>query len=196
MEVKSNLTAYRPLLGLLTVKDINFIEHYINSWLPKHAMRLRATNRRYGIYESGGIDIYFTAGATAEILLREKTEDAKEKIRQEITRIKREAAASVDLTPLIDTFLEQVDRNYQAFLRNLGQAIKARAETEVFAPQSNQSEFWQQVDNRFGKGPGYKQDVITMYQDRLTDNQVPEYLQEQTRKGWEAFVDGILSFFG
>jgi hypothetical protein len=69
-------------------------------------------------------------------------------------------------------------------------------ETEVFAPQSNQSEFWQHVNSLWGKGSGYKNNVKAMYQEQMSTRQVPEYLLEQARKEWEAFVDGILSFFG
>jgi hypothetical protein len=194
--VKDKLRTYRQMLGGFTLAHLDFGEHYMEAWMPKHAMRLRATNRRYGKYALADIDIYFTAGAKAEKLLGDMTQNWKQEIRQEIARIKQEAVASADLTPLIDTFLDQLDRDYQAFLENLGQAIESRMETEVFAPQSNQSEFWQHVNSLWGKGSGYKNNVKAMYQEQMSTRQVPEYLLEQARKEWEAFVDGILSFFG
>jgi hypothetical protein len=67
---------------------------------------------------------------------------------------------------------------------------------EVFAPQSSESTFWQSVENRWGKGPGYKHDVISMYQAQLEDEEVPWYLQQRARERWSEFLDGILAFFG
>lgn len=193
IEVKDNLKGYRQLIGMASD---TFINQYLESWMPKHVMRLRATNRRHGIYKYGNINIYFSASAVTAFLIRGITEAHKNEIRQEIARIEKEASARVDLQPLVRTFLDQIDRDYEQFIEIVGESVLDYLKAEVFAPQSSESTFWQSVENRWGKGPGYKHDVISMYQAQLEDEEVPWYLQQRARERWSEFLDGILAFFG
>lgn len=192
--VKDDLKLYRVLMGMLPADTLNFTKTYLNSWMPKHAGTLRAINRRYGIYDDK--NIYISAGSTAEMLARKHTEQLKQAIQQLISRPMEEAEAKDDLQPLVESFLKQVDTDYESFLTAVAQRLQEHMTNTVFAPRSHQNEFWRQVSDRFGKGKGYKNDVIVMYEDHLADKQVPEYFQKHMAQQWESFVDRIINFFG
>jgi serine/threonine protein kinase len=189
--VKEEIKGYRYQNFVVT----DFTTRYMNSWMPRHAMRLRATNNRYGIYSD--INIYTATKPLVERLVLDILQRPKNNVYQAIERISKSATPEANLQPFISSFLTQIDAYYKDLIVKVGEEMASVLKEDVFAPQSSGSDFWYGVIDRWGKGKGYKQDVIALYEHQLEVKQITDRLQEIAEKRWrELFLDRVLKFFG
>lgn len=159
-------------------------------------MVLRATNNRYGKYELRDIDIYFNGKYIAEKLVRERTKIYKTEIFTAIDWIESEIVEDSKLYPLMQRLRNQIDENYERMAITLGTEIEQLLTEQIFAPQDDEdNEFWQQVIDRWGRGAGYKSDVISQYQDQIQS--VNSHLDRSIQSLWqERIILPILTFLG
>jgi len=146
----------------------DFIRVYVNEEFAKrNHMTVRAINSRYGRYDVRNRDIYYGAISEAKRLLKEIAQPYKDGIIETIKSGMEEA--SPDLQVLIQNLERQVDSGYDDLLREFSTKVSGYLENTVFHPQDRSNAFWQKVQQRWGKGPGYKADVVEMYRDQLID---------------------------
>jgi serine/threonine protein kinase len=171
----------------------DFPERYIRFWRPSHASTLRAVNNRRGRYEPRDIDIYFAGAPTAKDLLQSMSRALKEKIVGTISRLDSEVTEQSDLRALAQAFISRIDTYYEEFIDQVGSQIRAHLAEDTFESH----EFWYGVQNRWGAGPGFSADVISMYRSQLDDDDITEVLAEFATSAWRShFIDRILAFFG
>ncbi|MDF5710881.1 MAG: hypothetical protein PUP90_25205 [Nostoc sp. S4] len=66
---------------------------------------------------------------------------------------------------------------------------------DSLAPQSYSNEFWEYAQNRWGKGFGYRNDVLRQYGNQIDG--VDDWLSERVQELWQQnFMDKILEIFG
>ena len=182
-------------LGNLDLDDRLFLSEYIDM-LPKHHSTLRATNNRYGQYELRGIDIYFNGRYLAERLIRESTKVAKIEIANIISSIEAEISDNSTLYPLMQRQVSQIDLNYESMSIDFSHCIEAILTDKIFAPQDyTDCVFWQNVIDRWGQGPGYKNDVLLSYQEQLES--IDSGFNQLIQTAWrDRVIQNALTFLG
>lgn len=188
-QVREEIKGYHHQNFIVT----DFIEQYIGTWMPKYPTRLRAVNNRHGIYDD--INIYVVVKGLVEGMVRKLFQRPKNKVFEAIGRM-NQPGASTNLKPFIEAFLIQVDAYYEELIEKVGEETVTFLKGKVFAPQSDGNNFWYSVQNRWGKGPGYKDDVIKTYENELEKADATGRLQEIGERLWrEIFFDRVLRFF-
>lgn len=173
----------------------DFVTKYIDKWKLRSPMSLRATNKRFGVYEPRSIDIYFDAVSIVENLARKNMWEPKFRIVQAVESIEDRASDVLNLQPLMQNFKSQIDILYESLVRQLGQDVQEFLKNKIFYPQTLENKFWVNVQIRWGKGSGYKNDVLSMYAEQVEE--VNDYLKNKAQQLWEeSFIKTILAFFG
>jgi len=171
----------------------DFTQRYIRFWLPTYASTLRAVNSRRGRYEPRDIDIYFAADLVAEQLVRDITQRLKNEIKDVIARLDTQSEPGSDLKPIARAFQDRIDAYFEEFIEATGTKLQEFIEKRALG----QEEFWGPVQNRWGKGPHYKDDVVSMYRDQLDEEHVVDKLRKIADHQWkQSFLRRIRSFFG
>ena len=173
-----------------------FFEEYRRPWTDtRHVMTLRATNNRYGEYPPRDIDICYDARPVVEKLVRQVASRRKEKILVVIQSIKDQVSETSELQRLMPLLEERIDRAFEGFVRSAGRTMEKHLMTDVFYPQNENNPFWQEVQDRYGRGPGYREDVLAMYEDEIGDYE--NFLHATVEKLWqEMVIDKVLDFLG
>lgn len=181
--------------GFLNIPKGNiFISKYLDLLGMRHAMTLRATNNRFGVYEPRDIDIYFDSAQVAEQISREIMESPKDKIMDIITDLKENASNVSGLKPMVASFEIQINTLYEALVIEIGRSTMETVK-ESLSSLTRSNPFWVQLQDRFGKGSGFKADVLSMYADKLEE--IDDYFNEVCQNLWEEkLVKKIVEFFG
>jgi len=190
---KEQVKGYR----FLNLPKGNFlIEKYLELWEGKkrYAMQLRATVNRFGVYEFRNIDIYFDAALVAEQLAREFMENPKDQIMNLIADLEENASETSGLKSMVASFETQINYSYEQLVREIGQLIMQTVK-KFLSPLDGSNRFWNNAQNRWGKGSGYKDDVLSMFADEL--EKINDYFNEESQKLWEEkLLKKVVAFFG
>jgi len=130
-------------------------------------MTLRATNNRCGKYPPRDIDVCYDAKPVVEKLVRQLATGRKDKILRVISDIKAQVSETSELKRLMPILEERVNSVFEEFIRETANKMKDNLENVVFYPRDDTNPFWLKVQDRYGKGPGYRADVLNMYENEL-----------------------------
>jgi hypothetical protein len=195
--IVSDLRAKVSQFRQLSVANADrFREEYRRLWQgpgARHPMSLRATNNRYGVYPVRIIDVSYDGVPIAERLVRSATQNSKGKIVELIQEHRDQADENSDLRELFSVLQSQVDQSYDDMVKRAGQAVETQLRNTVFAPSDQSSAFWTNVQNRYGQGKGFRDDVLGMYSDQMED--VERFLRDSAEGLWQTnLVDPVLDF--
>lgn len=193
-EAKQKISEYRHLN--LANAD-RFLELYRGLWEggARHPMTLRATNNRFGVYPHRNIDIYYDAVPITEQLVRTAASRPKEAILEIIRDVRASASPESDLHEILSVLETKVDTSFEEVVRTVGQRVRDHLHAETFAPQDPSNSFWLNVQARYGKGAGYRDDVLSMYADQLDQHE--EFLARAAEDCWRAIlIEPILEYLG
>jgi predicted peroxiredoxin/GTPase SAR1 family protein len=172
----------------------NFELRYKNHLKSYHVMVFRAINNRFGTYDLRGIDIYFDSSSVSEKLLRDKLIESKAEIVGAIEFVEEYSSQSSGVKPVMNILKEQVDELFEKTIIEISQGV-CEYIRDSFAPQSYFNEFWNYAQNRWGKGRGYRDDVLARYGRQM--GEVDDWLAQRVQQLWnQNFMDKILEFFG
>lgn len=198
--IKDSKQKIKEYTKLDFVNADRFFDEYRKPWLKtRHVMTLRATNNRNGVYLPN-IDVYFDAIPVVEELVKQLATGRKEKILKVISGIKEQVSDTSELQRLMPILEERVNTVFKEFIDETANRMKENLENVVFYPQNDTNPFWLRVQDRYGKGPGYRADVLAMYEDQLGDYEGGDYegFLRKTGEGlWEDMViNKVLDFLG
>jgi hypothetical protein len=178
----------------------SFISYYCNkyqAWNTKHAI-----NRRFGIYDERGINIYYDARIVAEGLSEDEmlklfTKDIKKDLESILNDLK---IANKALEAFIPELIHQLDKFYDDFISRVGEKIEEFL-CHKLSPQSNSSEFWTALINEKGKqrnkGETYTGNVRQILESELKSEQnLNLFLQGSAKESWGKLIGKVLEFFG
>ena len=93
----------------------------------------------------------------------------------------------------MQVLLEQVDKFFETLVARVAREM-AEIVKDCLASQSDSNEFWQYAQERWGKGSGYREDVLGHYKTQLKD--CDDLLAECVQAAWtEDFMQELLAFF-
>lgn len=167
----------------------DFRSSYIRKLKSRHVMVFRAINNRYGIYDIRGIDIYSDAEMVSEELLRDKLNESKAEIIGAVEFVEIHASDTSGLKPIMQILKGKVDEDFERIVMKISSDVSNYIK-DKFAPQDDSNEFWEYAQNRWGKGDGYREDVLNQYRIQIID--VNNWLSKRVQELWGNFVNQIL----
>jgi len=156
-------------------------------------MVFRATNNRCGIYEQRGVNIFFDAKSLTEDIVRKCLSEPKSEIVGAIKNTQEAAFEHSGLKPVLQVLRDQIDQLYEEAVIHLGENIRNYLEKDQLAPLDRSNDFWVSVHERWGKGKGYRNDVLDMYKSKISD--VNSFLSQNAQELWQNFMQEVLEFF-
>jgi hypothetical protein len=167
---------------------------FIKDLKSHHVMVFRAINNRCGIYERGGVNIFFDAQSLTEDLIRQRFSEPKSEIVGAIKNTQEAASEHSGLKPVLQVLRDQIDQLYEEAIIKLGEYIRDYLENARLAPLDHSNDFWVNVYERWGNGKGYRNDVLDMYRNKISD--VNNFLSHNSQELWQQFfMQEILEFF-
>ena len=164
-----------------------FFEEYRKPWFDQwHVMTLRATNNRFGEYPPRLIDICYDAKPVVEKLATKVASRRKDKVMEIVRNIQAQSSETSELQRLMPLLEERINEAYNSFIKELANKMVKHLSDDIFYPQDETNEFWLRVQDRYGKGPGYRDDVIAMYEEQMGDYET--FLQRTAEELWEDVV--------
>jgi GTPase SAR1 family protein len=173
--------------------NYNFTERYILKLKSEHISVFRAINRRFGTYDYRSKDIYFDGKNIVKDVVRESLKNPKSKILGAIDLAEKEAHDQATLEPIMKILKRQVNDNYEAIVGQISEDIRTILKDEKLYPQKLYNEFWQDIENRWGKGHGYRDYVLNMYEEKIKD--IDELLKQKIKELWESNINEIIGNF-
>ncbi len=175
-----------------------FIDGYRALWDgpgKRPAPSLRATNNRFGVYPHRDIDIYYDAIPITESLVRRAYSGSKEAVLVIIRGVKDRSPDSSELRALLGVIESRVDSSFEQMVRSVASHMQEYLSKTVFFPANSTNQFWNDVQSRYGKGGGYRDDVLTMYVAQL--DSVEDELRRIAMELWQKLViDPVLEYLG
>lgn len=173
-----------------------FLEEYRALWdgpAKRPAPSLRATNNRFGVYPHKDIDIYYDAVPITEALVRKAYSGSKEAVLGIIRAVNKSSKEGSELRALLGVLEKRVDSSFEEMVRAVAAHMQDYLSKTVFFPPNATNQFWNEVQGRYGKGSGYRDDVLTMYEDQLDGNE--EELKTVALAHWQTLViDPVLEY--
>lgn len=172
----------------------DFESRYKNHLKSYHVMVFRAINNRFGTYGLRDIDIYFDGSTVTEVLLRDRLLESKAEIVGAIEFVEEHASEKSGLKPVMQILREQIDEYFEKTVIEIGQETCDCIRNSL-APQTYSNQFWDYAQNRWGQGPGYRENVLGQYGSQISG--LDDWLVERVQEVWKQnFMDRILEFFG
>lgn len=172
----------------------NFENRYKNHLKSYNVMVFRAINNRFGTYDLRDIDIYFDGSTVTEVLLRDRLLESKAEIIGAVEFVEEHASEKSELKHVMQILREQIDEYFEKSIIEVGQEICVCIRDRL-APQTYSNEFWDYAQNRWGQGPGYRNDVLRQYGSQIGG--LDDWLVERVQEVWKQnFMNRILEFFG
>jgi hypothetical protein len=158
-------------------------------------MTLRATNNRFGLYPHRNIDIYYDAIPIAEEIMRAAASRSMEALLEIIRNVRTCSSEGSDLQELLGVLEDRIDTLFEDVVRTVGATMRNFFSDTVFHPRDASNPFWIDVQARFGRGPGYREDVLNMYADQLQEHE--DFLADAAEDCWRRIlIDPILDYLG
>jgi hypothetical protein len=175
-----------------------FLELYRRNWEgpgSRHVMSLRATNNRFGSYPPRDYDVYYDAVPIAEQLVRTAVSRSKEAVLDIVRNVRNISPAESDLRELFAVLEVRIDSSFEDMVRDVGAAMRTHLHDKALSPQDSSNTFWVNVQGRYGRGSGYRDDVLSMYADALDGHEL--VLAKAAEDAWERIViDPVLEYLG
>jgi hypothetical protein len=195
LQAKQRIQQYRHI----TVANADrFVELFRNLWAgpgARHHMSLRATNNRFGIYPYRNIDIYYDAIPISEQLVRTAAARPKEAVLDIVRHVLSSSPKESDLRELFAVLETRIEASFEDLIRAVGARMHDYLRDTAFYPRDQSNQFWIDVQARYGTGPGFRDDVLSMYADQMDGHE--EILVNAADDCWQSIViDPILQYLG
>jgi hypothetical protein len=175
-----------------------FLEAYRGLWdgpAKRPAPSLRATNNRFGVYPHKDIDIYYDAVPITEALVRKAYSGSKEAVLGIIRSVSKDSKEGSELRALLGVLEKRIDSSFEDMVRGVATHMQDYLSKFIFFPQNSTNQFWTEVQGRYGKGSGYRDDVLDMYADQLEGHE--DELKTAALSRWQSLViDPVLEYLG
>src|SRR5262249_25725232 len=156
-----------------------------------HMMTLRATNNRFGEYPYRNIDVYYDARPITELLVRAAASRRKEAVVEIVRSIREGSPPDSDLRELFAVLEARIETSFESMVRDVAAGMQAYLHDNALAPQDLSNQFWVDVQAEYGKGPGYRDRVLTDYADAMEG--LEAVLRKTAEVSWQRIViDPIL----
>lgn len=169
------------------IENMDFSNRFRLDYFDYHHMTMYAIHRRQGEY--GNIKLWQNTKEIVRELVQEKSNTHYKRIIQEINLLKEDNDSLIPLCKELETYASNLYRN---FYWNLGDVFASKIQNKEF---SEYSSLWDDLNDFWGQGGGYKRKVLELMEKNLKS--VDDSLAEAIENKWKTdFIDPILKFLG
>lgn len=172
--------------------SFDFTNLFSEKMKQRHIMTFRALNHaypgRYGNYEPRELSIYFDSKSIFEEQLRKNFSRSYTSIKAIVDDIKTTSSSNLNFISVLDTFIDFLKNIYEDFYIKSSEKLSQYIKCEVLSPQDETNELWLKIDQRWGRGNGYRDDVLGMYGRQFSDMKVQEHITSTLYKLWQSEV--------
>jgi hypothetical protein len=148
-----------------------------------------------GVYPVRNVDIYYDAVPITEQLVRTAVFRSKEGILEIVRSVRDSSSPESDLRELLAVLETRIDSSFEAMVREVGAIMHLYLHDTALAPQDYSNPFWVGVQAQYGKRSGYRDDVLSMYADKLEGHET--VLTNAAEETWKRVViDPVLEYLG
>ena len=192
-QARAKIAEYR---NITLANADRFLEMYRRNWEgpgSRIAGWLRATNNRFGVYEARTINVYYDAVPISEQLVRTAVSRSKEAVLEIVRAVRNTSPPDSDLRELLAVLETRIDTSFESMVREVGAFMQTYLNGTALAPQDLTNPFWASVQNRFGQGPGFRDDVLNMYADQMGG--IEGVFMDSAESAWKRIViDPVLAY--
>lgn len=164
----------------LKEKIAKIYENYISNKFPS---TLRAINNRFGIY--GNYDIYCEGANVIESYLKKALKEFKDEIINQINVVNDNKNLNSNQEKAKQFMIIDINKFFFRYIEEINSIFYSNLKEDIFATTND--EFWVKVKSRWGKGSGYRKDVVIYYEDNIRVKGMEDYIDSQINRIVEEF---------
>ena len=160
----------------IDLKDriLKMYEVYIGNKFPS---TLRAINNRFGIYNN--YDIYCEGANVIESLIKRTFKNFKDDIVTQLELSLKGKKLNNNQEKAKEFIVNDINKYLFNYMEEINSYFYNKLKKETFSKEN--TIFWDEVKSRWGKGPGYRNDIIDLYENNIKyrdlNNEVNETIQ-------------------
>ena len=160
----------------IDLKDriLKMYEVYIGNKFPS---TLRAINNRFGIYNN--YDIYCEGANLIESLIKRTFKNFKDDIVTQLELSAKGKKLNNNQEKAKEFIVNDINKYFFNYMEEINSYFYNKLKKETFSKEN--TIFWDEVKSRWGKGPGYRNDIIDLYENNIKyrdlNNEVNETIQ-------------------
>lgn len=166
-------------------KILNMYEVYIGNKFPS---TLRAINNRFGIYNS--YDIYCEGANVVESLIKRVFKSFKDEILEQLELSVQGRKLNNNQEKAKEFVTKDINKYFFNYMEEINNYFYNKLKEETFSKEN--LEFWDEVRSRWGKGSGYRKDVVNLYEKNIQDKGLSDEINHQIDNIINNFKVGII----
>lgn len=140
----------------LQEKASEIYDGYIGNKFPS---TLRAINNRYGIFNSS--DIYCEGANVIEKLIKVEFKNFKDEIISHLEMLSENKHLNSNQEKAKEFLIKDINKFFFQYIEKINVHFYNKLKEDIFSVENEN--FWESVKVRWGKGAGYRKDVLNMY---------------------------------
>lgn len=183
-----------PVVDYINNKEVNIdlrekiskmYEVYIGSKFPS---TLRAINNRFGIYNN--YDIYCEGANVVESLIKRSFKNFKDEIIALLDLSAQGKKLNNNQEKAKEFVTKDINKYFFNYMVEINNYFYNKLKEDTFSKEN--SEFWDEVKSRWGKGSGYRKDVVNLYEKNIQDKGLSNSINNEIDEMLNGFKLGIV----
>ena len=166
-------------------KILKMYEVYISNKFPS---TLRAINNRFGIYNS--YDIYCEGANVVESLIKRTFKKFKDDIVDQLDLSAKGKKLNNNQEKAKEFITTDINKYFFNYMEEINNYFYNKLKEETFSKEN--AIFWDEVKSRWGKGCGYRKDVVNLYEKNIQDKGLSNEINEDIEEMLNGFKVGII----
>ena len=178
--IKENILSFH-------LKDVvtDIYGQYINGKFPSTLM---AINKRHGIYNDN--DIYCEGANFIERCVKGKLKNFKDTIINALNELMEQETLNNNQRNSINFLIKDVNNYFFKYVEIINNYFYYKLKNDVYSVEDEN--FWNNVKNRWGEGPGYRKDVSNYYKENIISKSFYNEIDEEVKNLVNAFKIGLI----
>ena len=160
-------------------------EVYIGNKFPS---TLRAINNRFGIYNN--YDIYCEGANVIESLIKGTFKNFKDDIVTQLELSAKGKKLNNNQEKAKEFIVNDINKYFFNYMEEINNYFYNKLNEETFSRENDA--FWDEVKSRWGKGCGYRKDVVNLYEKNIQDKGLSNEINEEIEEMLNGFKVGII----
>ena len=171
----------------IDLKDriLKIYEVYISSKFPS---TLRAINNRFGIYNS--YDIYCEGANVVESLIKRSFKNFKDEIIAQLDLSAEGKKLNNNQEKAKEFLTKDINKYFFNYMEEINNYFYNKLKEDTFSREN--LEFWDTVKSRWGKGSGYRKDIVNFYEENIKDKGLSNVINNEIDEMLNSFKLGII----
>lgn len=166
-------------------KILKMYEVYIGNKFPS---TLRAINNRFGIYNN--YDIYCEGANVIESLIKRTFKNFKDDIVTQLELSAKGKKLNNNQEKAKEFIVNDINKYFFNYMEEINNYFYNKLNEETFSRENDA--FWDEVKSRWGKGCGYRKDVVNLYEKNIQDKGLSNEINEEIEEMLNGFKVGII----